>query len=134
MKQYLEKFFEDPEKFGVLVAEDKHSIREVLKRQLKLLGFQNIFLAQNGWEALEIYHKRREEIFLIISDLQMPIMRGDEFFMQLVNNGGAPRFLLTSGSIQEWEIQRLKKAGLNGFIPKPFDCEQLKNAISLALM
>ena len=62
-------------KFNVLIVDDEKNIREGLGKALELEDY-NVFLAADGKEALAVINS--EEIDLIISDLKMPEMSGEE--------------------------------------------------------
>ncbi|MBN2096366.1 response regulator [Candidatus Peregrinibacteria bacterium] len=98
------------------------------------LGFDNLLAATNGREALDLYSRSEGEVALIISDLNMPGMRGDELFWELKRLEYSVRFLLCTGMVSGFDLQPLRKAGLRGFLPKPFTVDQFWAAVANAMM
>ena len=62
-------------KFSVLIVEDEKNIREGLGKALEMDGY-SVTLAENGREALRIME--RQEMDLILTDLRMPELSGEE--------------------------------------------------------
>jgi two-component system chemotaxis response regulator CheY len=72
---------------------------------------------------------------LIITDLNMPVMNGLEFLKELRAVGATsrtPTLMLTTETKQELKVQG-KALGLTGWIVKPFNPSQLKQAITRVL-
>jgi DNA-binding response OmpR family regulator len=59
----------------ILVVDDERSISGLLEALLTMEGYQ-VVTASNGREALE--HLGRRTVHLVLSDVMMPVMRGDE--------------------------------------------------------
>ena len=68
----------------------------------------------NGNEALELYEKHREEIKLVILDLIMRGMRGEECLQALLRMDPKVRVLMASGALQPGMEEELKEAGAKG--------------------
>ena len=104
----------------ILIVDDDGFIRDSVERIAKQLGYKST-LAQNGREAL-IY--AREEIFdLIISDLYMPEMNGNELIKnikEMPEYKNIP-FLFLSGSNERSTWIKNLNAGADDFITKPYD-------------
>ena len=64
--------------YRVLIVDDDHLVREGLKNSVdwSALGYDSLFFAQNGKQALEKYEKYTPD--LIITDIRMPVMDGIE--------------------------------------------------------
>ena len=89
--------------------------------------------AENGREALELCRQQRFD--LIFMDIQMPIMDGYTAIREirkLDNSGRTHIIALTASAFQE-DIDRALGAGSTGFIPKPFERDQLLLCIAEAL-
>lgn len=104
----------------MLIVDDSELIREVLK-----VIFQNMYTimeAENGEEALEIIEACRENINVVLLDLQMPEMSGIEILkkrqkMDFFKN--IPVIVITSSNAVEDHITAFKE-GANDFVVKPF--------------
>ncbi|WP_298553369.1 ATP-binding protein [uncultured Algibacter sp.] len=116
-------------KFNVLVAEDNRMNQKVIKFLLERQGADCTF-AKNGLEALDLY--KILDFDMIFMDIYMPDMDGYEatkFIREtdkyLRNN---TPIIGVSASAFEKDIEKAKRAGIDGFLPKPIDKEKL-NAI-----
>ena len=116
---------------AVLVVDDEPDIRESAVELFRLLGFETVFEASDGAEALEVFQARGAEISLVFMDLTMPRMSGREAFRALRKLDPAISVILTSGFNEE--------AGLDGddrpsaFLQKPYRFIQLRNAVTKVL-
>ena len=70
---------------GVLIVDDHELIRRGVIRLLEEAGYQNIFQASNGVEALSLIQQKGNAIHVVILDLSMPKMNGLELVDHLVN-------------------------------------------------
>ncbi|MHA2052154.1 MAG: response regulator [Candidatus Hodarchaeales archaeon] len=115
----------------ILVVEDNKQIMLNLKLFLKLNEFQTL-QAFNGREALEILSKLTEPPDLILSDIMMPEMDGYELFQTVSENPKwfhVPFIFLTAKSDPE-DIRFGKKLGVDDYIIKPFDNDDLLASIN----
>jgi CheY-like chemotaxis protein len=69
-------------KFNILIVDDEKNIREGLGRALELEGYRTL-LAPDGEQAMEMVEK--EEVDLIIADLKMPGLSGQELLKKVVS-------------------------------------------------
>lgn len=127
MKQMSHHPFPDGKNQAILIVDDEESIRLMLVRILSVIGFQKIFLAEDGEKALEIY--LLENIDLVVSDVHMPNMNGDDLFWELKKINENLRMILCSGQANGTDVNHLLQAGLSGFLRKPFSVDQLSIAL-----
>ncbi len=81
----------------VLLVEDEEALRSAGVRVLESQGY-TVLEAANGEEGLKVYRAHAEEIDLVISDLVMPKMGGDELYHALEAEERPPQcFILASG-------------------------------------
>ena len=102
----------------ILIADDEMINREMLAEQLK--ADYDILLAENGAIALELIQQHQEKLSLILLDLRMPVMTGQELLSMLQDTPELrhiPVIVLTSDHKAEVECLRL---GAIDFIPKPY--------------
>ena len=112
----------------ILLVDDEYSIVEVLTHLLEEEGY-TVVTAANGRDALDRASGRPPD--LVITDLMMPIMDGDELLRELRKNGSlshVPVILITSAPATAF--QDLPWADL---LTKPFEFEELLRAVSRAL-
>jgi PAS domain S-box-containing protein len=103
----------------VLVVDDEDAVRRVVKVTLERLGYR-VLLAGNGIEAIEIFQQAPDQIAVVLLDLTMPLMSGEEALHRLRAIRPDVPVLLSSGYNQVEVIQRFTGQGLAGFVGKPF--------------
>jgi len=113
----------------VLVAEDEAMVRTVIVQMLRKLGY-NVLSANDGDDAIEVFNQHAEEIKLVIFDMTMPTMSGEELFINLKQLSPQVKTLLTSGHHEQDMIDSLKNKGLSGFLPKPFNMAEMQGILS----
>ena len=117
------------EKIKVLYIDDEDNNLTSFKASLRK-DF-DIITALNGFEGLEIV--KREEIHVVLADQRMPDITGVEFFEKMVAVNPDPvRILLTGYSDIASVIDAINKGEVYRFIDKPWNIEQIKNAIQNA--
>ena len=113
----------------VLVVDDSAVMRQIIKKNLKELGFGELSEAENGAAGLK--KAGEEPIDLIVSDWNMPNMTGLEFLKAVRADAslkGIAFIMVTSESDKE-KIMEAVKAGVNQYIVKPFNAIQLEEKI-----
>ncbi len=116
----------------VLVVDDEESIREMASMMLTDLGISEVLTASDGREALEIYRRERERIDLVLLDLTMPHMDGEETFRQLRLINPAVKVILSSGYSEQSVQDRFAGKGLCGFLQKPYIPDTLQRVVQEA--
>lgn len=109
--------------FEILLVEDNADMMEYVSAILEELG--TLRKARNGKEALDILPNFTPDI--IITDLMMPIMGGDEFVRKLFEHEHwkqIPVIVLTAKALDENKLNLLR-IGVVDYITKPFSPEQL---------
>ena len=115
----------------ILVVEDSSLQREVCVDQLRDIGFNNVFEAENGIAALEILKKN--SIDLILSDWDMPQMDGLELLKtvkQDSNLQNTPFIFLTVHDNQEKNKEGMVYGAVD-YIVKPSSPSDLKESIEI---
>ncbi len=112
----------------ILVVDDSATLRASVNYTLKEAGFETIN-AVNGADGLEKLNqamKSGEQIGMIISDINMPVMDGITFITEVKKTPFkfTPILVLTTESQEEMKMKG-KKAGASGWLVKPFKPEQL---------
>jgi len=116
----------------VLIVDDEKSIRKVLIRLIKSFGY-NFYEAGSGKEAIEIYEKNKDEIDLVLLDMIMPEMSGEEVFERLRKITPDIKIIISSGYSADGKAKKIMKKGCQGFLPKPFDIKELSKKIKEVL-
>jgi len=117
----------------ILIVDDSATMRKIVKHQLGRLGYSNVVEAENGRQGLE--KLSQEPVDLVILDWNMPEMNGLQFVQTVRANEAfkdLPILMLTTVSTPD-EVMAAIKAGVNGYIAKPFTGEVLQEKISQVL-
>ena len=89
--------------------------------------------AQSGFEALELFRKHIGRFDLILLDLSMPIMDGEETFNRLCAIDPQVVVLLNTGFIEKHRLDRMMAAGLAGFLRRPYRPDEIIEQIRSVL-
>lgn len=108
-----------------LIVDDDRSIRLLLGQLVSNQG-HHFIAASDGQRALQILQDN-PAISVVITDMQMPNMMGDELTRQIRANehwSNIP-IIMVSGFVQAHEVKDLLAMGVDRFVPKPIDTRQL---------
>ena len=111
-----------------LLVDDEEVVRRVASEMLQRAGF-TVLTAENGNAALEIFREKRREISLVLLDLTMPGMSGEEVFRKMQVTCEDVKVILSSGYDEQDTLTRFGKKGFAGFLHKPFTFGQLMEVI-----
>src|SRR5215510_11655637 len=113
----------------VLVAEDSHDTRIMLKRALELKGYR-VFEAEDGQQALDM--ARRHQPSLMVIDLNMPVLDGLEAIKNFRKREGegehVPIIAITAYDVYGMEEAALE-TGCNVYLSKPLHLDELDRAL-----
>lgn len=117
----------------ILYAEDEKDLREVTHQILK--GFtKKQYVAQNGQEGLELFKQHENEIDLIITDVNMPIMNGLDMVKEIKKiNLNIPIIVATAFSNKEYLLEAID-IGVDKYVLKPIDVAKLLQVMSQSLL
>ena len=117
-------------KATILVVDDERNIREGLRRALELDGHA-VVTAADGREALNVM--AAEEVDLVIADLRMPRMSGDQLLKQAVKqHPSVGVIILTGHATVEVAVQAMRD-GAYDFLEKPVNLDRLGLLVRRAL-
>ena len=121
--------------FRVLIVDDSHAMRVFIRRTLEASGFAagEYFEAEDGIEALDLLD--REWVDIILTDINMPRLNGEEFVRRLAANGITQTLpiIVVSTDSTPTRIEHLRKLGVRGYLIKPFPPEDLRLEVEQAL-
>lgn len=110
----------------ILVADDATFIRDMIKKQLRdrIPGVE-IFDAADGARALALF--KQNDIDLILSDWEMPLMTGEELLrnVRASPNGATVPFVMISSRGDRDHIVKAIQSGVSDYLSKPFTPEEL---------
>ncbi|MFZ0134342.1 MAG: response regulator [Desulfobacterales bacterium] len=116
----------------VLLVDDEEKLRDVGAQMLQLLGY-TVLTAGSAKDAIAVFEDNKDLVSLIILDMIMPEMGGDEAFDRLVAIRPDIKVILASGYSVEGKAGDVLKRGCSGFIQKPFTLEDLSQKMRDAL-
>jgi two-component system, cell cycle sensor histidine kinase and response regulator CckA len=112
----------------ILIVDDEPTILEVTGDILNTLGYE-VLIAKSGPEAVHLYWQQADRIDLVILDMVMTNMGGEDTFDLLKAIRPDVRVILFSGYSMTGQVQQLMERGCRGFIPKPFRMADLAKKV-----
>ncbi|MCB0334938.1 MAG: response regulator [Bdellovibrionales bacterium] len=112
----------------VLVIDDEEIVRSVSSAILKRAGFE-VLTADSGPDGLKLYEEHKHDILCVVLDLTMPYMRGNLVFAKLKAMDSEVNVFLMSGYSDNQAMEEFDSEDILGFIQKPFQTEDLLNAV-----
>lgn len=116
----------------ILLIDDEDMLRDLLMEMLTKAGYR-VMAARDGLEGMEIYKNNKEKIDLVISDIGMPKLGGEEMFKQIKLLNPAVKLIFISGFLEIEKKQELEMHGIKGFIQKPFKANEILKLINNVL-
>jgi len=111
-----------------LVVDDESAVRKVLERFLVRRGIE-VLVAADGRTGLDLFRNHFESIDVVLLDLTMPEMSGEEVLAQLRRMSRDVRVILCTGSDRQETEERVGGLEGLGFVRKPFRPQDLYDAI-----
>lgn len=115
----------------VLLVDDEATILEVGETMLRELGY-DVLTAADGREAVELFREHRQGIRLVLMDLTMPHMGGEEALREMRLLDPEVRVIISSGYTEDEIAHRFLGKGLTGNLQKPFRLSALRDALRKA--
>jgi two-component system, chemotaxis family, CheB/CheR fusion protein len=114
----------------VLFVDDEEIVRRLAKSALENGGWR-VILAENGAEGVELFGRHREKIDLVILDLAMPVMGGEEALERMKTIRASVPVIVSSGYGDTEAARRFSGQEMAGFLQKPYTVSQLLEAIAV---
>ena len=114
----------------VLLVDDSDINLEVTRRILQAEGAR-VRVASNGQQAVELLEAEPDAIDIVLMDVQMPVLNGYDATRRIRGELGLrvlPIIALTAGALSS-DRQRSSEAGMDDYIVKPFDAQQLMRSV-----
>jgi CheY-like chemotaxis protein len=119
----------EPGNTTILLVDDDELVIEVGSEMLEYLGYQ-VLTASSGKEAVDIIERKGDAIDLVILDMIMTGMDGDEAFETIRAVNKDIPVLLCSGSRIDRKASQILKRGFDGYIQKPFELKVLSQRVN----
>ena len=116
----------------ILVADDEPIVRRAAKAALERQGY-GVLLASDGREAVGLLRAHRGSVRLVLLDLTMPVLGGEEALRALREVQPDLKIVLSSGFNEAEAIQRFADERFSGFIQKPYSAAQLAEKVKAVL-
>ena len=116
----------------VLVVDDEAVMRSAVAQMMPLLGFNHV-LAADGREAIETFRNNPAQFTLVLLDLTMPHMDGEQTFKELRRLRPDVCVVLMSGFNAQEALVGFRDQGLANFLQKPFTIASMRTTIHSAL-
>ena len=113
------------EKFRILVVDDEQKVLSVIEAYLIKEGFE-VLTSMDGEDALNIF--KNEPIHLIILDLMLPKMSGEEVCTKIRATSSVPIIMLTAKIQEDNKIDGLA-IGADDYVTKPFSNRELVSRV-----
>lgn len=111
----------------VLLVDDEEMVRTIGSEMIQELGF-DVITANDGQEALDVFESRAD-IDLVILDLTMPRLDGEQAFNGLRTINPDVKVIMSSGYNEQAVTQKFVGKGLAGFVQKPYKLSVLREAM-----
>lgn len=116
----------------VLLVDDEKTVRRVGSELLSAIGLE-VVTAENGKEALSLFKETPDKFDVIILDLTMPYMNGEETLREMRRIRKDIRAILSSGYNEQSLVGGFVAKGFAGFIQKPYGLTKIKETLLTAL-
>ena len=110
----------------ILVVDDDHQIRDVLRRKLERGGY-DVSEASNGQEAIEMLEANDYD--LVIADILMPEKDGLEVVMYLQRERPMTKSIVISAPSNRVFLQSAELLGATRVVEKPFELDEIESAV-----
>jgi DNA-binding NtrC family response regulator len=117
---------------SVFIVDDQLTILKMLSDILACLGY-NVVSAADGYEALQTYQEKKDQIGVIILDVIMPGMNGLRTLEKLMQINPEAKVIMCSAYFDEGRLPELANFDICGFIQKPYTIGTLSKCMEEAL-
>jgi CheY-like chemotaxis protein len=116
----------------ILLVDDEAVVRRAAKAALQKYGY-TVFAAADGRAGVDLFRAMRDRISLVLLDLAMPVMGGEEAYRLIKEIRPDVRVILSSGYDEQEAMRRFAGTGIDSFIQKPYTAAGLAGAIKRVL-
>ena len=115
----------------VLIVDDMMTMRKLVGKICKELGFTNLVEASDGVQAWEVIQTANPPVGLIISDWNMPNCSGLDLCKRLRMDSrfGKTPFLMVTAEAEQHQVVEALKAGVDNYVVKPFTAQILTDKL-----
>lgn len=117
---------------SILLVDDEATVLKVMKRSLEKAGYR-VLTASDGLEGLEAFHRHRDSLRLVLTDMAMPGMDGIQLVSEIRKICSRLPILFSSGLDASANSESLSELGIRKILPKPCSSQTILRAIREAL-
>ncbi|MGE5313369.1 MAG: PAS domain S-box protein [Acidobacteriota bacterium] len=117
---------------NILIVDDEELLRETLSEFLSEVGY-HVHTAVNGVEALKYFEENHDSISLVVTDLGMPEMGGEELFRRIRKIDAKAKVMVSSGYLDGTTKHDLLSMGFVSVLTKPFMLKEIRESIRKTL-
>ena len=116
----------------ILLVEDEEAIRSNIQALFEAKGYR-VLTARDGGTAVELYKEKKDDIHLVLSDLGLPTLSGDQVLFLLKAVDPSVKVIFASGYFEPETKNELANAGALDFVQKPYTPEEILRKVRKAL-
>lgn len=116
----------------ILIVDDSRTSRKVLESILTAGGFSVIGQAADGQEGVKLYQELKPD--LVTMDITMPVMDGVESLRQIKEYDPNAKVVMVTAAGQKGKIIEALKLGVDDFLTKPYEDEEIISTIKKILV
>ena len=116
----------------ILIVEDEEDLCDLLRMILETAGY-TVLSEPDGQAAVEAFRRHRGEISLVISDVGLPKMSGDQAYFAMKQLDPGVRMVLASGYMEPELKASVLRAGVRAFLQKPYAMHRVLTEVRLIL-
>ncbi|NLL76516.1 MAG: response regulator [Clostridiales bacterium] len=117
---------------NILIIDDSRTSRKILKEVLERAGHTVVGEAANGEEGITLYRELKPD--LVTLDITMPVMNGLEALECLMEEDKKIKVIMITAAGQKEKMVKAIKEGAADFLTKPFEPEQVIEAVNRLLI
>lgn len=116
----------------ILLVDDEDIIAQMGKQMLERLGY-HVTARTGSTDALEAFRENPDKFDLVISDMTMPIMTGEQLAAEIMKIRSDIPIILCTGFSEMMSEEKAKSLGIKGFLMKPVVMKDFSNMIRKVL-
>jgi two-component system cell cycle sensor histidine kinase/response regulator CckA len=116
----------------VLVVDDESSIRNITRQTLETFGYR-VLMAEDGAQAIGLFALNHSEIAVVLTDMMMPVMGGEELAAALRRLDPKVKIIAASGQDSSDNPKRFAHTGISHFLAKPYAADTMLIVLQRAL-
>jgi two-component system, cell cycle sensor histidine kinase and response regulator CckA len=109
---------------NILVVEDEENMVYLLRKAL-LRKQCGVFVALDGEQAIDLYHRHKKDISAVLLDIGLPKLSGWDIIVRMKEENPNIKVFVTSGYLEPELKSKMQHAGVQGFIEKPYSPDEV---------